>query len=97
MSANTLNLTYPDGDGDTTFDLWVSTFIGKTTLSSIEDIPNLKISVSGNVDKNYSVQFAGKNGGEGSVANGFEYWIFQFKMPGEFEGPPNLTLDLEVS
>lgn len=49
------------------------------------------------MDREYSLGFAGKNGGEGEVVNTFEFWNVTFGMPAEFEGAPNLVLEFEAS
>ncbi|KAM5343671.1 hypothetical protein ACJ41O_012208 [Fusarium nematophilum] len=96
VSPGKLSLTYPSGNISSIFTLVVTTFRSKPTLSSIEDIPELNISVSGNVNPSYSLAFAGQNGGQGSTAHTFEFWNFTFAMPEVFVGAPNLILEFEV-
>lgn len=52
--------------------------------------------MSGNVDAEYELSFAGKNGGEGEPAQTFEVWEFGFGMEEGFEGVPELVLEFEV-
>lgn len=89
-------MTYPDGNGDTVFTLIVSTFHANPNLRNLDDIPNIGIKVGGNVNKDYKMEFAGVNGGEGSPAHGFEFWSYTFSMPETFDGPPNLVLEFET-
>ena len=73
VSPNKLSLTYPSGNATTEFTLLISTFISKPTLTGLDDIPGLNISVGGNVDTEYKMSFTGKNGGDGGeLAHGFE-------------------------
>ena len=98
VSANHLSLQYPQGTSRSYFSLVIGTFIDELTLGSLEDIPGINISVSGNVDPAYKWAFVGQQNedlGNGTLINDFEYWNCTFLMAPEFEGVPTLTLDLQ--
>lgn len=56
----------------------------------------LSINVSGNVNANFSLAFAGEYGGADETINDFEYWNFTYAMPESYTGVPHLVLDLEL-
>lgn len=99
VSANRLSLQYPQGTSRSYFSLIIGTFKDELTLGSIEDIPGVDISVSGNVDPAYRWAFVGQQNedlGNGTLINDFEYWNCTFLMAPEFQGVPTLTLDLQI-
>ncbi|KAL3424259.1 hypothetical protein PVAG01_03540 [Phlyctema vagabunda] len=63
----TLNLTYPLGNSSSIFSLIVSPFLAKPTVSTLEDIQGLNVTVSGTVNETYAVSFAGSYGGSDST------------------------------
>jgi len=78
------------------FSLQLGTFIEKPTIKSWDDLPNLRVNVSGNVDPKYKLSFGGAYGGGSQTIRDFELWNFTYTMPTGFEGTPALTLDLET-
>lgn len=96
MSPNVLNLTYPNGTKSSIFSLVVATFPEKPTLSGWDDVQDLKVQVSGNVNMSYGLSFAGSYGGTDALIRDFEFWNFTYSMPAGFSGTPNIVLDLRV-
>ncbi|RGP73149.1 hypothetical protein FLONG3_6465 [Fusarium longipes] len=72
------------------------TFIDKPTIEKWEDVPNLRVNISGNINPEYQLSFGGAFGGSSQTLRDFELWNFTYTMPKEFEGTPALTLDLET-
>jgi hypothetical protein len=62
-----LNLTYPLGNANSTFILLVSPFKLKKDISGWDDIQGLSVEISGNVDGNFSLGWAGSYGGAYAV------------------------------
>ena len=62
-SPGQLNLSYPLGDSTSTFSFLVSPFAAKKTISSWADVQGLTVEVTGNVDGNFTVGYAGSYGG----------------------------------
>lgn len=58
-----LNLTYPYGTASSSFSLLVSPFAMKKDIVGWEDIQGLNVTVSGNVDSNFTLGYAGNYGG----------------------------------
>jgi hypothetical protein len=74
----------------------VGTFIGKPTIEKWDDLPNLRVNISGNVNSKVQLSYGGAFGGSSQTLRDFELWNFTYTMPEEFEGTPALTLDLEI-
>lgn len=66
-SPGKLNLTYPLGDKTSSFSFLVSPFAAKKTISGWADVQGLNVTVSGNVDKNFTLGYAGGYGGAYTV------------------------------
>jgi hypothetical protein len=66
-SPGMLNLTYPLGNASSTFILLVSPFKAKKDISGWGDMQGLNVEVSGNVDGNFSLGWAGSYGGAYTV------------------------------
>ncbi|OAL48505.1 hypothetical protein IQ07DRAFT_622919 [Pyrenochaeta sp. DS3sAY3a] len=96
VSPNKLSLTYPKGTNSSIFSLLVGTFTAKRTVSSWADVQGLKVLVSGNVNPNYTLSFAGHYGGTSKPIRDFEFWNFTYTMPTGFTGTPSITLDLSL-
>ncbi|RFN54340.1 hypothetical protein FIE12Z_1466 [Fusarium flagelliforme] len=96
VSPGRLHLSYPRGNSSSRFSLQVGTFIEKPTIKSWDDLPNLRVNVSGNVDPKYELSFGGAYGGGSQTIRDFELWNFTYTMPTGFEGTPALTLDLKT-
>ncbi|KAH7304675.1 hypothetical protein B0I35DRAFT_454545 [Stachybotrys elegans] len=96
VAANYLSLKYPLGNKTSIFSLVIGTFPDALTIASLDEIPGLEISTSGNVDPNYKWSFVGQQNAGGNLINDFEYWNCTFVMPATFEGVPTLVLDLKV-
>ncbi|KAM5358458.1 hypothetical protein ACJZ2D_015272 [Fusarium nematophilum] len=97
VKAGQLKLAYPHGTSASVFSLLVGTFKNKRTISGWEDVPGLKVAVSGNVNPEYQLSFAGHYGGTDKPIRDFEFWNFTYVMPAGFVGKPTLTLDLEIA
>ena len=97
VSPARLNLRYPHGNASSIFTLVVSAFTKQRILTGWEGVQNLNVTVSGNVDPSYSLSFAGQYGGTSKLLRDFEFWNFTYIMPKDFEGVPNLCLDLQLS
>ncbi|KAM0419054.1 hypothetical protein ACHAPT_011993 [Fusarium lateritium] len=91
-----LSLAYPHGSSASVFSLLVGTFKSKRTIAGWEDVPGLKVAVSGNVNSTFSLSFGGHYGGTDTPIRDFEFWNFTYTMPAYFVGTPTLTLDLEM-
>lgn len=63
MQPGSLRIAYPYSNDSSIFSLLVSTFASKVTVSSWDDIVGLDVQISGNVNMNYSLSFAGLYGG----------------------------------
>ncbi|CAG7556354.1 unnamed protein product [Fusarium equiseti] len=96
VSPGRLHLSYPRGNSSSMFSLLMGTFIEKPTIKSWDDLPNLRVNVSGNVDPKYELSFGGAYGGGSQTVRDFELWNFTYTMPTGFEGTPALTLDLKT-
>jgi hypothetical protein len=92
-----LEVSYPQGNASSTFSFLVGTngWDGKRNVESWQDIEGLKVNVSGTVDLEYEVQFAGLLGGKGKVINDFEFWNFTYGMKEGSEEIPKVRLDFE--
>ncbi|TVY84424.1 hypothetical protein LSUE1_G005584 [Lachnellula suecica] len=95
-SAGSLELSYPRGSNSSIFSIIVSTFAEKKEVSAWEDVQGLTVNVTGNVDANYSVAFAGAYGGADDTINDFEFWNFTYTMPSKYTGQPHLLLEVEL-
>jgi hypothetical protein len=93
VSANSLKITYPDGDASSIFRFYVSPSLLQPNVKSWDDIQGIGISVSGNVDENFQLDFAGRYGGEYNPWYDHNFWRFEYKMPADFEGVPELTIE----
>ncbi|CEI62103.1 hypothetical protein FVEN_g3136 [Fusarium venenatum] len=97
VSPGKLRLSYPRGNSSSVFTLLVGTFIDKPTITSWDDLPNLRVNVSGNTDPEFQLSFGGAFGGSSQTLRDFELWNFTYTMPSSFQDVPALTLDLETS
>ena len=95
-APSSLNLTYPIGTNKSIFSLIVSPFEKKRTVTSLADIQGLTVNVTGSVDSNYTISWAGAFGGSSSVINDFEFWNFTWSMPANSTVAPNLHLSLDL-
>ena len=93
VSSNHLKLTYPDGGVDSSFIFFVSPSVRQRNVKTWDDIYGASISISGNVNKEHDLKFAGRYGGDASPWNDHNYWRFEHKMPEEFEGTPELIIE----
>ncbi|KAI9645509.1 hypothetical protein NHQ30_006249 [Ciborinia camelliae] len=91
-----LNLTYPDGNDTSLFTFLVSPFAAKRTISSLEDIQGLSLQVSGTIDMNYTMSYAGDYGGSDATINDFEYWNVTFTMPAGSTETPHLFFEVDL-
>lgn len=96
VSPRKLSLSYPYGNASSIFTFVVGTFSEKWTVAGWEDVQGLKVEVSGNVDPEYALSFAGSYGGSDSPIRDFEFWNFTYTMPSDFKGVPTVELDLTV-
>ncbi|KAI9733053.1 MAG: hypothetical protein M1834_003598 [Cirrosporium novae-zelandiae] len=92
----TLDVTYLFGNDTSQFQILVSQFAEKRTLQSWEDIQGLSVKVSGNIDLNYTLSFAGDYGGADDTIDDFEFWNFTYSMPTGSTETPNLLLEVEL-
>nr|AAO27753.1 unknown [Fusarium sporotrichioides] len=91
-----LRLSYPRGNSSSVFSLLVGTFIDKPTIEGWDDLPNLRVNISGNIDPNFQLSFGGAFGGSSQTLRDFELWNFTYTMPRSFQGVPALVMDLET-
>ncbi|KAJ8070823.1 hypothetical protein OCU04_001184 [Sclerotinia nivalis] len=89
-----LNLTYPEGNDTSIFTFLLSPFAAKRTISSLEDIQGLNLQVSGTVNMNYTLSFAGGFGGADATINDFEFWNVTFTMPTNSSEVPHILLEV---
>lgn len=68
----------------------------KKQITSWDDIVGLNVSVTGNVNMNYSLSFAGIYGGADTVINDFEFWNFTYTMPADLVDMPNLLVEVTL-
>ncbi|KAF7927944.1 hypothetical protein EAE99_005321 [Botrytis elliptica] len=94
--SGSLNLTYPEGNETSIFTFLVSPFAAKRTVSSIEDIQGLSLNVSGTIDMNYTLSYAGEYGGTDATINDFEYWNVTFSMPTGSTEVPHILLEVDL-
>ncbi|KAM5343733.1 hypothetical protein ACJ41O_012270 [Fusarium nematophilum] len=90
-----LSLTYPYGNSSSIFSLLVGTSSQNTNIEGWEDVPGLKVDVSGNINSTFQLSFGGEYGGADSTVRDFEFWNFTYTMPTGFVGAPNIVLDLQ--
>ena len=95
VSAGHLGLSYPQGNATSKFTLVIGTFDDALTISGLDEVPGVTITVGGNIDIDYTWTFVGQQTG-GSLINDFEYWNCTFSMPKGFEGVPTLDLEIEL-
>lgn len=93
VTANSLKLSYPDGDADSVFEFYVSPSVLQRDIESWDDVHGVSVSVSGNVDPTPVVTFNGRYGGAGEPYYDYNYWRFEHKMPEGFEGTPEILLE----
>ncbi|KAB8301274.1 hypothetical protein EYC80_003159 [Monilinia laxa] len=92
-APGSLNLTYPEGNDTSIFTFLVSPFAAKKTISRLEDIQGLNLTVSGSTDKNFTLSYAGQYGGTDATINDFEYWNVTFAMPAGSAETPHIFLE----
>lgn len=97
VDRESLELSYPKGNASSVFSFIVGTQRSNPNFESWDDLKGLKITVSGNVDENPELVFAGAYGGDEETVNDFEHWRFTYKMPSGFSGEPAITLHYEVA
>ncbi|RAL60387.1 hypothetical protein DID88_000163 [Monilinia fructigena] len=96
-AAGSLNLTYPEGNDTSIFTFLVSPFAAKKkTISRLEDIQGLNLTVSGTIDKNFTLSYAGQYGGTDATINDFEYWNITFAMPAGSAEAPHIFLEVDL-
>ncbi|QSZ33646.1 hypothetical protein DSL72_005214 [Monilinia vaccinii-corymbosi] len=95
-APGSLNLTYPDGNETSIITLLISPFAAKKTLSSLADIQGLNLTVSGTIDSNYTLSYAGDYGGTDATINDFEYWNVTFAMPAGSTEAPHICLEVDL-
>lgn len=96
VEAHRLTLTYPRGNSSSVFTFIVGTFQKNRNIVDWSGVQGLKVSVTGNVNENYALGFAGARGGVFEPINDFEYWNFTYTMPEGFEGAPSLVMEVEL-
>ncbi|GKU04954.1 hypothetical protein FLAG1_05854 [Fusarium langsethiae] len=69
---------------------------GKPTIEGWDDLPNLRVNISGNIDPNFQLSFGGAFGGSSQTLRDFELWNFTYTMPKSSQGVPALVMDLET-
>lgn len=95
VSPKRLNITYPDGGANSSFVFFISPSVLQPNVATWEDIQGASITLSGNVDDDYQVAFAGRYGGAYDPYYDHNYWRFEYKMPAGFNGVPELVIDFE--
>lgn len=96
VAANSMNLTYPNGNASSTFSFIVaSNPIGsKRDITSVKDIEGLNLEVSGTVDvASPNISFCGLVGGTCAIIHGFEFWNITWSMPANSTQVPSIHLD----
>lgn len=98
VGENYLEVSYPQGNASSTFSFLVGTngWGGKRNVQSWEDVEGVKVNVSGTVDLEYEVQFAGLRGGKGKVINDFEFWNVTYGMAEGSVEVPRVRLEFET-
>lgn len=95
VSPNRLKLTYPNGTADSNFTFFVSPSVLQPNVQTWQDIQGINISISGNMDEEYQLDFAGRYGGAYEPYYDHNYWRFEYKMPDGFEGVPEMTISFD--
>lgn len=95
-SPGSLNLTYPEGNHTSIFTFLISPFAAKKTISRLEDIQGLNLTVSGTIDKNFTLSYAGQYGGADATINDFEYWNVTYAMPAGSAEVPHIFLEVDL-
>lgn len=57
VSAGGLELSYPYGNSSSTFQFIVTQMASVTDVTGWESLPNLNVTIDGNVDPNYTLSF----------------------------------------
>ncbi|KAH7035151.1 uncharacterized protein B0I36DRAFT_88856 [Microdochium trichocladiopsis] len=96
VSPGKVSISYPRGTSSSIFSLMVSTFSTQRTVKTLEDIQGLDLTVTGNVDLDYTLTFAGQYGGSSKRLRDFELWNFTYVMPADFVGTPELNLEFAL-
>lgn len=96
VSPGQLGLKYPKGNSSSIFTFVVGTFKRKTTIADWSDVQGLNVNISGNVDAEYNLSFAGHLVGPYAPINNFEYWNFTYSMPEGFHGIPSVFVEVEL-
>lgn len=97
VSPNSLKLTYPNGTADSVFTFFVSPSLLQPNVRTWQDIQGVNISISGNMDEEFKLDFVGRYGGTGGYEPYYDhnYWRFEHKMPDGFEGTPEMTISFD--
>lgn len=98
VAPYSLALTYPRGNASSIASLIVSAFKSRPTVTGWADLVGLRVNVSSETfdASNYTLTYAGRNGGDDEPINDFEFWNFTYTLPEDFEGVPSLRLDFEL-
>lgn len=97
VAPGKLRLTYPKGNSTSIYSFIVGTFKQNRTISDWTGVQGLQVNISGNVDMNYSLGFAGSHGGAYVPINNFEYWNFTYSMPKDFDGIPSVLVQVTLT
>ncbi|KAK0389061.1 hypothetical protein NLU13_2637 [Sarocladium strictum] len=95
VSPKQLKVTYPEGTGESIFVFVASPSLAKRDVQSWADIQGVSISVSGNVNAEPEITFAGRYGGDGSPIYDYNHWRFEHRMPASFEGSPEIIIQFD--
>lgn len=74
----------------------MSTFEKNRTLGDWSGVQGVTVSVTGNVDMNYSLSFGGEYGGADSLIRDFEFWNFTYAVPRNLTDAPHIELDFDM-
>ncbi|KAK7178775.1 hypothetical protein DPSP01_013552 [Paraphaeosphaeria sporulosa] len=100
VAPNSINFTYPNGNASSVFSFIVASnpLGGKRDITSIQDIEDLDIEVSGTVDVGSpSISFCGLVGGTCNIIHGFEFWNITWSMPSNTTDVPSINLKVNLS
>ncbi|EAU36129.1 conserved hypothetical protein [Aspergillus terreus NIH2624] len=92
VGPGVLNLTYPQGTAESQFQFLVSPFARKKDVAGWEDLPGVKVSVSGTVDLTPLVSYSASD----ATINDFMFWNFTYTMPANATSLPSISLTIEM-